>query len=119
MQKSDKMAQQTNRSRGPIIPRCVLSASLSWGCGRNPWSCAPGQLLTCFQNTYWMVKLLPPSGENISVEMLKVCLNLFLSLSYSCNWLGAYGFLKVTHAVICIHGTVNKYKLSHLQEKEL
>lgn len=51
--------------------------------------------------------------------MLKMCQNAFLNSSHSYNWFDAYSFLKVTRAVICIPGAIDKYKLSHLQEKEL
>lgn len=51
--------------------------------------------------------------------MLKIRQLLFLNSSHSDNWFGSQSLLKVTRVVICIHGAIHKYKLSHLQEKEL
>jgi hypothetical protein len=57
--------------------------------------------------------------KRVFVEMLKICPEAFLNSSHSNNWFGSGSLLKVTRVVICIRCAINKYKLSHLQEKEL
>lgn len=79
------------------------------------------RLVLCifFQNTYWVIKhfLISFLKKIVFIEKPKIYQNPFLNSSHPHHWFGSSSLLKVTCVVICIHCAINKYKLSHLQEK--